>query len=347
MIKSRLSSPWMKKICVLLLLIAVVVGGIFFIYLQRNEKVSRVVNVTNADIYLNMPTSYDGQGQVVHPDIVYIPCVWNGYKYWMALTPYPYSDNSYENPSILASNDGYHWVVPSGLVNPIISSPNPGYNADPDIVYNADTSELWVYFFRYWSDTNLVKLTLMRSSTGVTWSGPQYLITWNLTQEDNGRSYAVIKQNQSWLMYYERGQGDDTWLEMRKSNNGINWSKPQKVNITIQNRNIWHLDVYPYERYYIMLIAAYPKGLSSRHCDLFYAYSEDKVNWDVTSNPILKNSDSGWDNANIYRSTFIINNATFKVWYSAMNTNKEWYIGYTEDSNWSYKMGDEYKSAQK
>lgn len=252
-----------KKSCVyaLIIIIVLVAAAIIIIYTpQNNESVSSIVNVTNAKNHLSIPT-YDDFNQAVHPDIVYIPDGWNGYKYWMALTPYPNSNESYENPSILASNNGFNWEVPLGLKNPIITSPNPGHNADPDIIYNNNTNELFVYFLRYWSDTNLVKLALMKSSDGVNWSEPQYLITWNRSQEDNGRSFSVIKDNGLWIMYYERGIGDTTWVERRISNNGVNWGKPQKVNIAVPNRNIWHIDVHPYKNNYLMLIAAYPKGL--------------------------------------------------------------------------------------
>ncbi len=35
------------------------------------------------------------------------------------MTPYPNGNDTYENPSILAGNDGTSWAVPAGLINPI------------------------------------------------------------------------------------------------------------------------------------------------------------------------------------------------------------------------------------
>ena len=86
----------------------------------------------NAPVPLVTPT-YDGSGQVVHPDVVYVPGGWNGYEYWMGMTPYPNSNNSYENPSVLASNDNLTWVVPPGVINPLAPTP-PGHNDDVELL---------------------------------------------------------------------------------------------------------------------------------------------------------------------------------------------------------------------
>ena len=70
---------------------------------------------------LNIPT-YDGSGQGVHPDVYYNANGWNGYRYWMAVTPYPGGNAAYENPSIVVSNDNVNWIVPPGLSNPIVAT---------------------------------------------------------------------------------------------------------------------------------------------------------------------------------------------------------------------------------
>src|SRR5439155_20610297 len=64
-----------------------------------------------ADLLAHAPNpdttpTYDGTGQVVEPDVIHVPRGWNGYEYWMAVTPYPCGDESLENPSILVSHDG-------------------------------------------------------------------------------------------------------------------------------------------------------------------------------------------------------------------------------------------------
>src|SRR3954462_11775058 len=62
--------------------------------------------------------TYDGSGQVVHPDIVQLPATRSGPRRVLAITPYPGGDASIENPSIFSSDYADAWRVPSGLSNP-------------------------------------------------------------------------------------------------------------------------------------------------------------------------------------------------------------------------------------
>ena len=86
---------------------------------------------------LTIPT-YDGSNQLTHPKVLYFANGWHGYHYWMSMTPYPYTMDRYENPSIVVSNDGEKWVVPIGLKNPISGLPVDvkigGHYSDPHLV---------------------------------------------------------------------------------------------------------------------------------------------------------------------------------------------------------------------
>lgn len=57
----------------------------------------------NNDSYLNIST-YDGSNQLVHPCMTYSASGWNGDKYLMSMTLYPYTNSNYENPSMRYSN---------------------------------------------------------------------------------------------------------------------------------------------------------------------------------------------------------------------------------------------------
>lgn len=316
--------------------------------------------LSNAKRYQITPT-YDGSGIAVHPDIVYFQKVWHGYKYWMVLTPFfkghNHPGNPYENPSILAGNDGFTWEVPPGLRNPLVKTPPGGYlqqkgiscnqrkkgfesfshNADSDMVYNETTDELWVYYMEVRADELKVHLRLLKTENGIDWTEPQRLITWDREgDEDNGRSYAVVKEGDKWHMWYERGLGDNTWVEYRTSNDGINWSEPQKVNIYQKGYNVWHLDVIyvPTKAEYWMLFCGYPISdarlpVGEGWC-LFFARSKDRLNWVTYNNPVLSPG-SGWDHMP-YRATFLYDiedDGKIRVWYSALNRADEFRIGYT------------------
>jgi hypothetical protein len=285
--------------------------------------------LTNAPTYQVTPT-YDGSGQGMHPDVVYFPDGWNGYRYWMAMTPFTCGDFRKENPSILASNDGSSWEVPPGLTNPIISTPSgDGYNADPDIVYNDDTNELWVYFFRCFYNTNLVKLTLMRSSDGIHWSAPEYLITWDPYPYDEG-SFAVIKQGSDWH-YWAWSSIAPHKVRYRHSEDGKNWSEGQNVTFSPEPLMFpWHLNVIyvPTKLEYWMLFCD-SSGAGGR---LVFAKSTDRLNWTPSSAEVLSPSAYGWDNYTLYRATLLYDSTSqlLKVWYSARNTLNQWHTGYVE-----------------
>ena len=148
---------------------------------RRRTGVSDVVHnptgtTYNVTTYVTAPT-YDGSGILVHPDVVDFGAgtTWNGWRYWMAMTPYPDLNSAYENPSILVSSDGETWQVPAGLTNPIYPAPQTGWNSDTDLAYDPATDEL-ILIFR----SNDFAPRVARSSDGVTWPTTPTAPTWTL-----------------------------------------------------------------------------------------------------------------------------------------------------------------------
>ena len=285
----------------------------------------------NAPTYQTTPT-YDGSGQSVHPDVIYFPDGWHGYKYWMVMTPYPNGDASKENPSILVSNDGSSWEVPPGLTNPIDPTPASGHNCDPDMIYNNDTDELWVYYVEDGAGTSYLKRK--KSSDGVNWSGEEDIFS---LPDYQILSPAIVKVGSTYHIWYvdagSEGCGaSSTTVKYRTSSDGVNWSSAQDVNISQPGYVIWHLNVIyvPSKGEYWMLFAAYPSGSSCDNTVLFFAKSTDGINW-TTYNNIALNKGSGWDGVQIYRSALLYNesNNLLRVWYSAKG-DSAWHIGYTE-----------------
>ncbi|HUD20969.1 MAG TPA: hypothetical protein VMQ44_02795 [Candidatus Saccharimonadales bacterium] len=120
-----------------------------------------------------IPT-YDGSNQPAHPSVVYIPGSLSGYTYWMAMTPLPNgTDNTKENPSIVASNDGNTWVVPAGLTNPVVPYPGGGtYNHDPDLFW--DGTLLWLIYGHAGGGEN--NLYARSSSDGISWGAASLIL---------------------------------------------------------------------------------------------------------------------------------------------------------------------------
>src|SRR4030042_6681297 len=72
--------------------------------------------LANAATHQDVPT-YDGSGQVVHPDIAYFLQGWHGYKYWMAGTPNYYDRDGRANPHGVGSDGGSSWEAPPRLTD--------------------------------------------------------------------------------------------------------------------------------------------------------------------------------------------------------------------------------------
>jgi len=279
----------------------------------------------NAAAPLDIPT-YEGSGQVVHPDVAHFPEGWRGHKYWMAMTPYPFDTDSYENPSIVVSDDGLSWSVPEGLENPLAPRPACDHNSDADVVYNPRTDQLYVYYTEQsradrcpGENGNVVRL--VTSPDGVNWSAPQTVMSWSLDRDPLYVSPAVVHVDgvfHMWIANNSNVVGHAT------SADGIHWSPLDAVNVTPPP---WHLDVAHADGEYVMLLVDSPLA----GANLRVAMSRDGANWTPAADPVLRPS-SGWDDERIYRSTLIYDESArlLKLWYCARSSAGQWHVGYTE-----------------
>jgi len=292
-----------------------------------------VAVLDNATSYLTTPT-YGGTGLAVHPDVVSFPAGWNGYKYWMAMTPYP--NDQFENPSILVSNDGIDWSVPPGLTNPLVGVPPCDHLNDTDIIYNAQADQLWVYYLdtrrahrckghetESYYDHNYLKL--LKSPDGVHWTGPETLIDWDLDRQALQLSPSVVVTDDgSFYLWVTDGA---TIVTRYTSSDGQRWHSPQKVSLAAAT---WHLNVSwtASESQYWML------GLDTKEDGILYwATSDDGLVWQRYSRPVLHSAATGaWDE-NLYRGGFVYEGDTGqqRLWYSAFawsGDRQMWHIGY-------------------
>ena len=63
-----------------------------------------------------------------------------GHHFYLALTPYPYSNDLLENPSLLVSDDGYQFHEERPGTNPLVPRPPVGHN-DLDPSHHAETGQ--------------------------------------------------------------------------------------------------------------------------------------------------------------------------------------------------------------
>jgi hypothetical protein len=99
---------------------------------------------------------------------------------------------------------------------------------------------------------------------------------------------------------------------------------------------IWHINVayIPSKNEWWGAVAAYPVGQPCCEAtSLFFARSKDGIQWISYKTPILTPAPLSWDNKTIYRSSLLFDSQSnhLKVWYSGMNTQGAWGIGFTEE----------------
>ncbi len=314
----------------------------------------------NAQQPLRIPT-YDGSGQVVHPSVIdflneYRIEAWSGYRYWMVLTPYPYSQDQYENPSLYASHDGFTWGVPQNISNPLITASNigdKGFLFDPDMIYNPDSDQLWIYY--RFASTDVLKMQLIGINPDLTVTKPVTIMEQSpWSQKDNRtRSFCMYRESSDrWHMWGGGGKEKapyNTYYYF--SNDGIHWRDPQQVlnqdgldpfqSIGLSN---WHMSGKPNgkERRVEFLVYATVNSPMQKH--LFSSknpivYAECSLDSPIlfrtpVVSPVLLPSKSGWDSGRLYRCTFqIIDDKTtylYSIWYSAQGSDGQWHIGYTK-----------------
>ena len=131
---------------------------------------------------IQTPT-YDGTGELVHPDAVVFPERWKGRRYWVSATPYPTGNPKYENPSIYQGYRATQMSVPAGANNPLATPGSlGGYLSDPDMLYDPDRDQLRMYYRHTTSESD--QILVMTSENGVQWSTPQPVLT--------GSRYGII-----------------------------------------------------------------------------------------------------------------------------------------------------------
>ncbi len=276
--------------------------------------------IVQGKIYPLKFKTYERSRQVVHPDLVYFPGGWNGRAYWAAVTPYPGGNSAFENPSVYSSRNGVSWRPPKGLTNPVVR-PTGGYLSDPDLLFHAETNELWLYYRQTSGGRDDILLT--RSADGVTWSSAVGVFG------SAGYSHIspafVRTPTGGWRVWYVNAglvgcSAPATAVMTRESADGITWSEGRAVDFQQPGSVIWHIDIQhvPSKDEYWAVYAAYPQGSTCGRSELFFARSIDGLSWRTYTSPMLRREQIPQFNDVVYRSTFVYDDVSdlLTVWYS-------------------------------
>lgn len=271
-------------------------------------------------------------GETTHPSVVYSSEPWNGYRYWMAHTPYPGGNDDYENPSVVASLDGITWVTPPGLVNPIdAASGDPDYYSDVDMLLGPDGK---MYLFWRWDNpaTTTERIYMSYSSNGINWSTKKVI---HETTYANARlvSPTFIYENNGLTMWaVDIAVSSDRKLVRKRANvSSINdivnssWSAATVCTISYMQagKQPWHFSLRNVNGIYVGVLNDATTNVSGTNGDLFLVTSSDGLNFTSGTNVLIPRSSPG-NHDSLYRASLVpeINGSTFgfRVFYSAWLT---------------------------
>jgi hypothetical protein len=276
---------------------------------------------------IKVPT-YDGSGQVVHPDYAAASTRPFQHPGHLAITPYPFGNPHWENPSVFAGGSPLKWLLEAGAPNPILT-PRAGYLSDPDLVNVAETGELWLYY-RQVTGSNLIYL--VRSHDGIHWSAPVQVAG---APNHEIISPAVVQRGPAdWWMWAVNGgaagcAGPATTIEVRHSEDGQHWSPPSPVDLSQPGFFPWHIDVnwIPTRNEFWAVYNVKIAGSCATPA-LFLATSPDGVNWTTRDLPLLAKGAIPAFADVVYRSTFSYDPVSDDIvfWYSGARYDGHAYV---------------------
>ncbi len=264
---------------------------------------------------LIIPT-YDGSNQATHPDVLLERDAAGAPHLTMVMTPYPFSDRRFENPSLLVSSDGMSFTAAPGAANPLVPAPPRDHNNDPDLRRDPRSGD---YEILYLESLRPERQTLvaLRSSDKGAWTrrdavvydlahGAPFIVS-PAAIDDGGRTY---------LFYADTTRGA---LYAMVSPDGATWDPRSAAPVQIDLGRIvpWHVDVLRGDGAYALLISGYVDRFE--HQDLYLATSPDLVHWTLRPQPLLDHRDPALGVESLYRSTGVVEHGTLVVWY-AMQT---------------------------
>ena len=304
----------------------------------------------------------------VHPDVQYFPDGMDGYKFWMIFTPFgqlppgaPSPPNPsyagdwwWEDPTLVRSNDGIHWVKTSDYTNPLIS-PGGQYDwdgewlADPDFVYAPNKGPSGESWFLYYAGANNTHGSGQRIGLAMSTDGKHYTKYGATYLIPATRCPAVIYDSATGLfqMWYNWNSYD---VGYATSTNGVDWTPYNPTSPgqwgyivyqahpgTYDQGGVSHMDVIKYQGVYHMYYNAMP---TSGYSELVigHATSPDGINWTQYPTPAITPAGQTWlftDGTtkavqSLYRASAIMVGDTMYLYYCGSDS----YIAYPNAWNW-------------
>lgn len=289
---------------------------------------------------LTIPTP-DGTGQAVHPKVLDTGTPgWGGYRYWMAMTPYAFADDSLEDPCLIVSQDGTTWQAAPGAPTPLDDQPGSPehYNSDTHLVLHDGT--MYAIWRTSKNGAAPDRISWRTSTDGKTWTPTQVIYEAGALGTVYGQmvSPALIKTPTGWRMYLVAVNTHPNRLvyvtTTAATPTPADWSAPTRCVLDagdshVLGRDVWHIDVVQDSGGYLALINDCLPRTGGIDGDLILARSTDGTTWTSGRGPLLPRYAAHHDA--LYRGTLIPReDGTIDVWYSArVKQNQRWTISKT------------------
>lgn len=264
---------------------------------------------------LVIPT-YDGSGQATHPDALLERDAAGAAHLTLVMTPYPFSNDKLENPSLLVSDDGMTFTAPPGVAAPLVPPPPYDHNNDPDLRRDPRTGDHEILYLEALRPDRQT-LVALRSRDRQTWTRRDAVV-YDLHRGDPFivSPAALDAGGQTHLFYVDTA---DRKLHTMVSADGATWDPRSAAPVAIDLGAVhaWHVDALRGDGGYALLISGYVDQFE--HQDLYLATSPDLVTWTLRPQPLLDHRDPALGVESLYRSTGVVEHGTLVVWY-AMQT---------------------------
>lgn len=181
--------------------------------------------------------TYDGSGQAVHPDIAYY-----GNQYWLAVTPYPYGMEEYENPCIYQGDDLKNLKVPQGPIAVQHKHAQGIHLSDPCFAIN--NGNLYCYYRESERKGNVEEQSIWEiqySETNKNWGVPILLMD---SVDDKILSPAMVfNDNGELTVYYVSTLNGMFRLVSTKAEKGINQLVENHIVGAPDDFYLWHIGI--------------------------------------------------------------------------------------------------------
>jgi len=265
---------------------------------------------------------------------------WNGYRYWMAMTPYAWANDALEDPCLLVSQDGTAWQAAPGAPTPLDDQPGSPehYNSETHLVL-AD-GVMYAIWRTSKNGAAPDRISWRTSTDGKTWTPAHVIYEGGAVGTVYGQmvSPSLIKTPTGWRMYLVAVNTHPNRLvyvtTTAATPTPADWSAPTRCVLDagdshILGRDVWHIDVVQDGGGYLALINDCIPRTGGIDGDLILARSTDGTTWTSGRGPLLPRYAAHHDA--LYRGTLVPReDGTIDLWYSArVKQNQRWTISRT------------------